>query len=128
MNDGAHLRVLADGHVIADKIIYCCKSASRREGLLSLNHLEQGEGILLEMPRARQGKKGFITSIHMVGMGFPISVAWLDHEGRVVHSTLAKPWGLYYGSPQPAWYVLEAHPVLLDSLSVGTKLSWELRT
>jgi uncharacterized membrane protein (UPF0127 family) len=126
VNDGTRLRVLVDGNLIADKIIYCSSSASRREGLLSLDHLEQGEGILMEMPGSRRGKKGFITSIHMLGMRFPISAAWLNNEGRVVHSTLAKPWGLYYGSPQPAWYVLEAHPDLIDSLSVGTVLNWEL--
>jgi uncharacterized membrane protein (UPF0127 family) len=125
MNDGAHLRVLVDGNVIADKIIYCSTSASRREGLLSLDRLEYEEGILMEMPGSRRGKKGLITSIHMLGMRFPISVAWLNEDKKVVHSTLAKPWGLYYGSPHPAWYVLETHPDLIDSLGIGTVLNLE---
>lgn len=125
IEDGAHLRLMAEGHVIADRILYCSSSASRREGLLGLDRLERGEGLLMAMPKSRRGKRGLITSIHMLGMRFPICVAWLDEGGSVVHSTLAKPWGLYYGSPQPAWYVLEAHPDLIEVLSTGTVLHWQ---
>jgi uncharacterized membrane protein (UPF0127 family) len=126
LNDGAHLTLKVDGSVIADRVIYCSSSASRREGLLSLDHLERGEGILMEMPGARRGKKGLVTSIHMLGMRFPICIAWLDDQGKVVHSTVAKPWGLYYGSPKPAWYVLEAHPDRISDLGVGVAVKWEL--
>lgn len=128
IEDGAHLSLKVDGSVIADKIIFCSSSASRREGLLGLDHLEPGEGILMDMPKSRRGKKGFFTSIHMIGMRFPICVVWLDENGEVVHSTIAKPWGLNYGSPKPAWYVLEVHPELMDSLSIGTAVDWELAT
>lgn len=125
IQDGAHLRIKIRDQVIADRVIYCKSSASRREGLLSLRKLESGEGILMEMPGSRQGKKGVVTSIHMMGMKFPICVAWLDQEGQVVHATIAKPWGLYYASPEPAWYVLEAHPDLVDQLEKGIKIHWE---
>jgi uncharacterized membrane protein (UPF0127 family) len=125
MQDGAHLHIKVGDRVIADRVIYCSSSASRREGLLSFRKLEPGEGILMAMPTARQGKKGVVTSIHMMGMKFPICAAWLDQEGRVVHATIAKPWGLYYASPEPAWYVLEAHPDLVDKLEKGIKIHWE---
>lgn len=126
LNDGAHLTLKVDGNVIADRVIYCSSSSSRREGLLSLDRLEREEGILMEMPRSRRGKKGLVTSIHMLGMRFPICAAWFDDQGKVVHSTVAKPWGLYYGSPKPAWYVLEVHPQLISDLGVGVKVNWEL--
>jgi uncharacterized membrane protein (UPF0127 family) len=125
VDDGAHLQLKVDGRVVAERVIYCCSSASRREGLLSLTELEPGEGILMEMPGSRRGKKGLMTSIHMIGMRFPICVAWLDQDGRVVHSTLARPWGLYYSSPAPAWYVLEAHPELENVLEKGVLVKWE---
>lgn len=125
MEDGAHIHLKIDDRVVADRVVYCRSSTSRREGLLGLTDLEAGEGILMEMPGSRQGKKGVVTSIHMIGMKFPICVAWLDQEGRVVHSTLAKPWGLYYGSPEPAWYVLETHPALEKALSKGVRVNWE---
>ncbi|MEA1977757.1 MAG: DUF192 domain-containing protein [Chloroflexota bacterium] len=125
LSDGAHLTIKVDGNVIADRVIYCTSGASRREGLLSLDRLERGEGILMEMPESRRGRKGFVTSIHMLGMRFPICVAWLDDQGKVVHSTAAKPWGLYYSSPRPAWYVLEVHPQLIKDLGVGVVVNWE---
>lgn len=128
LSDGAHLTLKVDGSVIADRVIYCSSSASRREGLLGLDRLERREGILMEMPESRRGKKGLITSIHMLGMRFPICVAWMDDLGKVVHSTAAKPWGLYYGSPKPAWYVLESHPELISDLGVGVVVNWELVT
>ena len=123
--DGDHLVLKVEGRVIADRVIYCASSASRREGLLSLDRLERGEGILMEMPGSRRGKRGLVTSIHMLGMRFPIAAAWLDGNGRIVHSTVAKPWGPYYASPEPAWFVLEVHPDLIGDLEVGQVVTWE---
>jgi len=125
IEDGAHLHLKIDGRLIANRVIFCSSSASRREGLLSLSELEPGEGILMAMPGARRGKRGVVTSIHMIGMKFPICVAWLDQAGRVVHSTAARPGGLYYSSPAPAWYVLEAHPSLERLLKEGVLVQWE---
>ena len=126
MEDGAHLRLKAGDRPLADRVIYCSSSSSRREGLLGLSELKPREGILMQMPKSRQGKRGLVTSIHMIGMKFPICVAWLDERGRVVHSTVARPWGLYYGSPEPAWFVLEAHPSLEGDLQKGVLVEWEL--
>lgn len=123
--DGDHLVLKVEGRVIADRVIYCASSASRREGLLSLDRLERGEGILMEMPGSRRGKRGLVTSIHMLGMRFPIAAAWLDGNGRIVHSTVAKPWGPYYASPEPAWFVLEVHPDSIGDLEVGQVVTWE---
>jgi uncharacterized membrane protein (UPF0127 family) len=123
--DGDHLVLKIEGRVVADRVIYCASGASRREGLLSLDRLEPGEGILIEMPGWRKGKRGLLASIHMLGMRFPIAVAWLDGDGRIVHSTVAEPWRPYYASPAPAWFVLEAHPGLIGHLVVGQAVMWE---
>jgi uncharacterized membrane protein (UPF0127 family) len=125
VDDGAHLILKVDGRVIASRVIYCSSAASRREGLLGLDELRREEGILMAMPKSRRGKKGLVTSIHMLGMGFPICAAWLDEQGKVVHSTVATPRGLYYSSPEPAWYVLEAHPDLIGVLKCGVVVTWE---
>ncbi|MBM3122845.1 MAG: DUF192 domain-containing protein [Chloroflexi bacterium] len=125
MKDGAHIRLRIGDRLLAERVIFCSSSGSRREGLLGLSELKPAEGILMQMPRSRQGKRGLVTSIHMIGMKFPICVAWLDEHGRVVHSTVARPWGLYYGSPEPAWFVLEAHPSLGGELQNGVLVEWE---
>lgn len=76
------------------------------------------------MPSARRNKRGVRTSIHMIGMRFPVAVAWLDGRGRVVHSTKARPWRPYYASPEPASFVLEVHPVHRWTLQEGVLVSW----
>lgn len=125
MEDGVQVRLKVGGQVIADRVIVCSSSASRREGLLGLTELRPGEGLLMAMPKGRRGKKGLVTSIHMIGMRFPICAAWLDEGGKVVHSTLARAGGLYFASPQPAWYVLEVHPDLVRTLQEGVVVEWE---
>jgi uncharacterized membrane protein (UPF0127 family) len=125
VDDGTHLVLKMGGQVIASKVIYCSSSASRREGLLGLDELRREEGILMAMPASRRGKRGLVTSIHMLGMRFPICVAWLNEIGEVVHSTVATSRGLYYSSPEPAWYVVEAHPDLIGVLARGVVVSWE---
>lgn len=122
--DGDHLVLKVAGRVLADRVIYCASSASRREGLLSLDRLERGEGILMEMPGWRRGKRGLVTSIHMLGMRFAIAAAWLHGNGRIVHSALARPWRPYYASPQPAWFVLEVHPDSIGDLEPGRIVTW----
>lgn len=125
MDAGTHLVLKVDGRIVANRVIFCSSSASRREGLLRLEELEQGEGVLMAMPGSRRAKKGLATSIHMLGMRFSICAAWLDEYGKVVHSVLAKPWRPYYSSPEPAWYVLEAHPGLIGILKKGVVVQWE---
>lgn len=118
--------VIYDGDdFLARDVIFCSSSDSRRGGLLGKKVLRLEEGVLLKMPTGRSGKAGFMTSILMLGMRYPIAVAWLDEAGEVVHSVLAKPRRLYYSSPRKAWYVLEVHPDLLARIPVGTALRWE---
>jgi uncharacterized membrane protein (UPF0127 family) len=65
------------------------------------------------------------TSIHMFFVFFPIAVAWLDADRRVVDKALARPFHPYYASQRPAQYFVESAPALLDRVNVGDRLSWE---
>ncbi len=126
VRDGERIVIYLDGEILARNVIYCESSDLRREGLLGRRKLEEDDGIVMKMPGSRGGKSGFITSIHMIGMKFPVAAVWLDYTGAIVHSALAKPWRPYYGSPEPAWYVLETHPNHLEKLKIGKKVSWKL--
>jgi len=127
IKDGDRLILYIGDRVLARKVVYCQSGASRRDGLLGRKELSLDEGILMKMPGGRQGKSGFLTSIHMLGMRFPIAVAWLDEEGCVVHSVLAKPWRPYYASSKPTWFILEIHQDHLGELISGSVLKWEVR-
>ena len=124
--DGECLKVAVDGEVLADNVIFCVSSDSRMTGLLDKREIGLEDGILMKMPGGRVGKSGLMTSIHMMGMKFDIAAAWLDEGGEVVHSVLAKKWHPYYGSPKPAWYVMELHPDHLNKVSVGKKLDFSI--
>jgi uncharacterized membrane protein (UPF0127 family) len=118
------LTVSAEGKMLATKVLHCESPPARKRGLLGRERISPEEGALLVMPKARRNKKGIRTSIHMIGMRFPVAVAWLDEKGRVVHSSMARPWRPYYASPQPASYVLEMHPVHHQALQRGARVTW----
>jgi uncharacterized membrane protein (UPF0127 family) len=61
--------------VVASKVEWAGTSAARRRGLLGRDRLESGEGIYIVPTQW----------IHMFGMRFPIDVAFLDSDGRVLH-------------------------------------------
>jgi uncharacterized membrane protein (UPF0127 family) len=67
------------GTVIADRVVWATGAAKRR-GLLGRTHLDMHEGMYL-VP---------CQWIHMFGMRFPIDVAFLGRDGRVlaVHHAL----------------------------------------
>ncbi|MGI5860583.1 MAG: DUF192 domain-containing protein [Myxococcales bacterium] len=69
--------------VLGDKVEVASSSLARAKGLLGRRGLAEGEGLHL-VP---------CNSIHMFFMRFPIDVAFLDSEGRVVRAVhTIKPW------------------------------------
>ena len=122
--DGDPLTVSVNGEVVANNVILCISSDSRMTGLLDRKEMGLNDGILMVMPGKRAGKSGFITSIHMIGMKFDIIAAWINEEGEVVRTVLAKKWRPYYGSSKPAWYVLEMHPDHLNKIREGERVEF----
>jgi len=61
--------------VVASRVEWAGTSESRRRGLLGRDHIEANEGAYIVPTQW----------IHMFGMRFPIDVAFLDGEGRVLH-------------------------------------------
>jgi uncharacterized membrane protein (UPF0127 family) len=98
---------------------WCESFACRLRGLTFRRHLPENEGLLLvEATERRAG-----SSIHMWAVFFPIGVAWLGSEGRVVDCRLAHPWHAYIPSA-PARYVLEGTTSMLSRVRVGDVLEW----
>lgn len=89
---------------------------TRLRGLLARPPLGDGEGLLL----LRCG------SIHTVGMGYPIDVAFLDGEGRIVRTIEAlAPWRVGLGGAN-AVHALELPSGRLGETGIveGDLLSW----
>ena len=69
--------------LLGERVEVAATGLSRLKGLLGRNGLAEGEGLHI-VP---------CNSIHMFFMRFPIDVAFLDREGRVVRAVhTIKPW------------------------------------
>lgn len=67
--------------VLADQCRFANTVLKRMIGLLSRNHLDQGEGLLIDR----------CYGIHTIGMRFAIDVLFLDKELRVVRAVPSLP-------------------------------------
>jgi uncharacterized membrane protein (UPF0127 family) len=81
--------------------------------------LEPGEALLFVNPRETISD----AAIHMLFVGMPLGVVWLDSEGWVVDMVLAKPWRTHYAPRRAAKYILEGELLLIEKAAVGTKIS-----
>src|SRR5260370_35819646 len=116
----AHSGTLAVGkRGTGERLVPSARWGSRRLGRLRWLHyrrrLDPGEGLILVKP----ADSIVNSSIPMFFVFFPIAVVWINSQGRVTSTQLARPWRPYYASPEPARYVLEAAPELLQHIVVG---------
>jgi uncharacterized membrane protein (UPF0127 family) len=73
----------ADGTVVADHCAVAGSFLTRLRGLMGRRELPAGEALCLQD----------CSSIHMFFMRFPIDVAFVNAEGRVLHACHAiRPW------------------------------------
>jgi uncharacterized membrane protein (UPF0127 family) len=108
------------GEVLAHSARWCSSRASRLRGLQYRRRLNPGEALILVKPTDSIVN----SSIHMLWVFFPIAAVWINDQGRVTHTQLARPWRPYYASPAPARYVLEAAPSLLEHVQVGDEIDF----
>jgi uncharacterized membrane protein (UPF0127 family) len=59
----------------------------------------------------------------MLGVFFPICVAWINRDYVVVDLTVAKPWR-FYVPRKGAQYILEGPPDMLESITIGDRLEF----
>ena len=110
-----------DGQVLSAKARWCHSRLCRLVGLQFRRRLKPGEALVL----AKQQDSVATSSIHMFFVFFPIAAVWVNGEGEVTSAQLARPWRPYYASPEPARYVIEAEPELLEQVAVGDVLDFE---
>lgn len=95
---------------------YLCKFL----GFQFRRRLKSGEALILV--HETDSIKG--SSIHMFFVFMNLAVVWINKEGRVTSAQLARPWRPYYASPEPACYVLETSPEILDRISPGDEIDF----
>ena len=104
------------GAPVASSVTVADSFLGRLRGLLARPPMTRGQGLLLLE----------CGSVHTVGMGYPIDVAFLDAEGRVVRSIAdLEPWRLGLGGAD-ALHALELPAGRLRETGTvpGIRLSW----
>jgi len=108
-----------DGSYLPIRARRCDTFFCRLRGLTFRRRLAPDEGLLfVEATESRLG-----TSIHMFFVFFAIGVVWLDADGEVVDTVIARPFRPYYASRKPALCFLEGPTALVDWVATGDKLS-----
>jgi len=104
-----------NGEVLVHSARWCSSRLCRLRGLQYRRQLKPGQALIL----VKTSDSIVNSSIHMFFVFFPIAAVWINSAGRVTSAQLARPWRPFYASPEPARYVLEAAPELLDRLRAG---------
>jgi uncharacterized membrane protein (UPF0127 family) len=99
------------------RAIWCQSYLCRLRGLSFRRVLPEGTGLLLI--NSKENKSG--SSIHMWWVFFPLGIVWLDASLVVVDKKLAQPWK-FYVPEQPASYILEGSPSILEGIKIGDRL------
>lgn len=87
----------------------------RARGFMFRRELKPEESLLFVNPR----ESIVDAAIHMLFVGMPLGVIWLDSDRRVVDRVMAEPWRVHYAPRRPAKYTLEGPPDLLNNLNRG---------
>lgn len=115
------LRNAATGNVILARVKLCMSFWCHFRGLQLVPRLPGDQGLLFVTNVEGRAH----TTIHMFFMLFSIGVVWLDSNGKVVDTRLAKPWRPAYAPRAPAQYYIEANPSLLDRVQIGDTLRFD---
>ncbi len=122
------ITVLKGEKVIAN-VTLCESAESRRTGLLKTGSLDDSNGIysgiLMVIPEYRRRFSGFINSIHMIGMKYPIFVAWLNADKEIIDTCIAQPGFHIYSPKNEPTYIMELNAEAHEKLQVGDKLELE---
>lgn len=115
-----HVRIVHQDsdRVLVERARWCESRLCRLRGFMFRRRLLPEEALLLVHP-----EEGILaSSIHMLFVFTSLAALWINERGLVTSAQLAKPWRPYYASPEPARYVLEGTPDLLERIAVGDRV------
>ncbi len=99
---------------------YCASFLCRLRGLMFRNNLAPHEGLLLVQKRASR----MDASIHMLFVFMDLGVVWINGDGQVVDTILARAWRPAYTPKAAAQYILEINPDRLTDFRIGEQVEF----
>jgi uncharacterized membrane protein (UPF0127 family) len=116
-----HIQLLNRPESLPIRARYCDTFFCQLRGFTFRRSILPDEALLLVQARDNRLEAG----IHMLGVWFDLSVFWIDSQGIVVDSVLARRWRPAYLPKRPARYILEMAPGRQHELHVGDLVSIE---
>ncbi len=108
------------GQVLIQESRWCDTFLSRMRGFTFKRQIAEGEGLIL----ADKQDSRVNAAITMLFVFFDLGVIWVNGSGRVVDKKLAKSWHLSYSPKEPAQFVVESHPIILDKIKIGDHIAF----
>lgn len=121
MTTTKHIVLPARGRVLISQAQWCNTFLSKLRGFTFRRHLAPTDGLVLVNPKDDR----LNSAIHMFFVFFDLAVIWVNSEGVVVDTVLAKPWRPHYAPRSPACYVIEGHPAILSQVEIGDRLVFQ---
>lgn len=84
-------------------------------------NIHDDEGLLLTLPHENR----LDASIHMLFVFTNLLIVWVNTEGAVVDTVLAKAWHPAYFPKQAAKYILELSPNRINEFKIGDIIKFE---
>jgi uncharacterized protein len=114
----SQLLVGPEGQVVCDRCWIADSFFTRARGLLGRRELPPGEGMLIRPT----------SSVHTLGMRFPIDVAYLDRDLTVIKiAHRLRPWRISFRRRARAALELPAGECERLGIAVGDRLGWSAR-
>jgi uncharacterized membrane protein (UPF0127 family) len=100
---------------------YCDSFLCRLRGLMFRRSIPDDWGLLLVQSRNSR----LDAAIHMLAMRIDLGVVWINSQGEVVDTRLARRWRPAYLPANPARYILEMNVAHLGDFTVGDRIQFE---
>jgi uncharacterized membrane protein (UPF0127 family) len=108
------------GRTLVEKALWCNTFATKLRGFTFRRTWKTGDGLVL----VENSDSRVSTAIHMLFVFFDLGVLWVNDAGQVVDKAIARPWRLSYVPQAPARYVIEAHPDIVEQVSIGDAITF----
>ena len=108
------------GQVLIEETRWCDSFLSRMRGFTFKRKINKGEGLVL----VDKQDSRINAAITMLFVFFDLGVIWVNESGKIVDKKLARSWRLSYSPKEPAKFVVESHPDILDKIQIGDHLTF----
>jgi uncharacterized membrane protein (UPF0127 family) len=109
-----------NGEILVERARWCDSFGSKLRGFTFRRSLAPGEGLLLVDSSDSRINSGITMFFCFMELG----IVWVNGDGEVVDTTVARPWRPSYLPQAPARYAIEADSGLVERVRLGDHLKF----